>query len=181
MNYSSKWGGIAGAILIIVSLFFYIMKFNIYNPVIGISSFLLTFGVLIVFMYKGATTFKHEIMESSLTYMQAFVLTFLTGVIAFYISALFSLILNAVIDPTYQLEQLKNLEAFLYSSQSKASSVITDDFVEKIIAETEKSVTNPQGQFLSAIATNPLVAAVMALLISFFVRTKTSQITETEY
>jgi len=174
-KYSSRYGAYAGLILVFFAVIIYSFEVNVFNPILALLSFVVTFGVTIVFMSFGAKKYRTEALFGNLTFWQAALFTFVIGIIAFYISALFNFILNAWIDPAYQMEQFDKLELYLYSMQEKYS-LLTDESIEDTLAKSKENLINPYKQFLASLYTSPLYAGIMALLVSIFVKRKVNTI-----
>jgi len=173
VKYAGKYGTYSRLILVFIAVIIYAFEVDLFNPIAMLLNLIIPLVIVITFMYFGAKKYRKEIFFGNLTYMQALGLTFVIGVIAYYISALFSFVLNEWIDPTYQLEQLDKVEAYLRSMQEK-SPMITDEIIEETIANSKENIKSPLKQLTTSLYTSPMFSVVLALVVSLFVKKRTN-------
>lgn len=164
LQSGGKWGLYGGALLILFSASIYIFDINIYNVWFGLISFAVTFGVAIIFMYKGVASYRDEFGPGRIDYLNAFLALFFTGILIFYIYTIFNLLLNTVIDPEYHVKLFSQFEDFISSNPD-----IPEDMKSKLLATTEENL-NPIKQFTRSVISNPIVALILSLIMAFFVR-----------
>lgn len=169
LKYPATQGLYGGLLLSAFSAIIYIFGISVYNPWFGLISFALTFGIAITFMYRGAAGFRNNVNNRIIDYWTATLLLFISGVVMYYISAIFGLILNTVIDPTYPDTLFRQAE------EMYASMEIPEEMRSELLAKTKENM-QPMKQFLTALYSNPIVAIVLSLIISFFVRKKADKI-----
>lgn len=161
---AGKWGLYGGIILAVFSASIYIFDVNIYNVWFGLISFLLTYGISIVFMYKAAVAFRDKNGPGKIDYFSGLVVLFVAGIIIFFISAFFNLILNTVIDPEYHVELFRQFEEFIRSNQN-----IPENMVDELLVKTKENL-DPMKQLKTSLITSPVIAIILSLIMAFFVR-----------
>jgi hypothetical protein len=139
----------------------------VFTPVYGLISFAVNYGVLIVFMYKGAISYKNSLENKEISYYNSFIVLLLISIPIYYISALFTFFINTVIDPNYHILQFQQFKEYFYSNNNKLS----ESFVKELIEATEKNL-NPYVQLKNSITTSPFMAILLSSLMAFFIRTK---------
>jgi len=162
LNHASKQGFIAGLILIGVTVVVYVFSINMYSPLMGLVSLAVTWGTIIIFLYKAAAGYRTELDVSIMDYWPTMLLLFITALITFYMSAFFGYLLNTVIDPEYHLELIRQFE-----------EDILPQMPEEMRAETlarTKSTMQPMKQLLSSLLGSTLMALIFSVIMAFLVR-----------
>jgi len=160
---AGKFGIYCGLILIVFTAIIYIFDVNTYSIAFGLISFALTFGVLIIFMFKGTSECRDQFLNKSITYWQSLVSLFVIGIIGLLLSDFFNIALNEYIDPNYADTQLLKFEKFMNKSN------VPENMRDKIIEEA-KIKRSPEKQLYSAIIFKPLLSLILSLIFAFFVR-----------
>lgn len=172
IKYPIKAGLYAGLILITFSAVIYVFKVNVYATWFGLLSMAVTFGILIVFMYRGTTVLTDEALGGKINFLESLISLFLVGIIALTISAVFTYVLNSFIDPDYMIFQLKKYEEFINSSEhiSEADKMY---FIKQ-----KKENFDPMLQLVNSLKFQPFLLIIMSTLMAFFVKKNntTSQI-----
>lgn len=162
LKHGIEKGIIGGGILAAFSAIIYIFNLNMFSPAIGLLSFVLTYGVTIVFMYRAAAAYRTEFNQPRIDYLSAALVLFFAGTVMFYISAVFSLLLNTIIDPNYHLELLKQFEENVLPQ-------VPEEMREEMLVRTAENM-QPVKQFISSLIASPIIALILALIMAFFVR-----------
>jgi hypothetical protein len=164
LQSGGKWGLYGGLIMIVFTASIYIFDINIYNIWFGLISFVISFGIAIVFMYKGAAGYRDELGPGRVDYLSALLALFFTGLLMYFISAFFSLLLNTVIDPEYHIKLFKQFEEFIANNQD-----IPESMKPQLLESTEENL-NPMRQFRASLISSPVIALILSLIMAFFVR-----------
>ncbi len=161
---AGKWGLYGGLLLVLFTASIYIFDVNVYNLWFGLISFLITYGISIIFMYKAAVTFRDKNGPGKIDYLSGAIILFIAAIIIFFISALFSLILNTVIDPEYHVKLFRQFEEFIRSNPN-----IPENMVDELLVKTKDNL-NPFKQLKTSLITTPVIAVILSLIMAFFVR-----------
>ena len=164
LKYPIKAGLYAGLILISFSALIYFFKVNVYTTWFGLLSMAVTYGILIVFMYKGTSVLAEEALGGKINFFESSVSLFIVGIIALTMSAVFTYFLNAILDPDYLILQLKNYEEYVNSSEYIAESEKAN------IIKQKKENFDPYIQLISALKFQPFLVIIMSVLMAFFVK-----------
>jgi hypothetical protein len=163
LNSGGKWGLYGGLVLALFSALIYIFNINVYSVWFGLISFVITFGIVIIFSYKGAVGYRDEDGPGRVDYWSALLVLFLTSLVTFYVSALFNLLLNTVIDPEYHVELFKRFEEFMYSQD------LPESMVAPMLEQTKQNLA-PMKQFTSSLMSSPVIGIILSFIMAFFVR-----------
>jgi len=162
LNHAGKFGLYGGLLLSAFTAIVYVFNINMFQPIMGLISMAITYGLLIVFMYKSTASYKIAINIPRLEYWHAFFVLFASSVIALYISAIFTFVLNTVIDPQYHIELFR-----------QAEEAYIEILPEEMVAETMQRIQdglNPNKQFINSLIGVPIMAGILSVIIAFFVR-----------
>ena len=162
LNHAGKFGLFGGLLMTSFTAIVYIFNINMFQPIMGLISMAITYGLLIVFMYKSAASYKTAINIPRLEYWHAFFVLFASSTIMLYISAMFSFFLNVVIDPQYHVELFK-----------QAEEAYREIIPEEMLADTLQRIQdglNPYKQFVSSLIGAPIIGGILSLIMAFFVR-----------
>jgi phosphate/sulfate permease len=162
LNHSGKFGLYGGLLLCAFTAIIYVLSINMFDPIMGLLSMAVTYGLLIFFMYKSAASYRTAIDVPRLEYWHAFFVLFASSIISLYVSAIFSFILNTVIDPQYHIELYK-----------QAEEAYIEVLPEEMVAETMQKIQdglNPTKQFINSLIGTPIMGGILSLIMAFFVR-----------
>lgn len=164
LKYPIKAGLYAGLILISFSAIIYFFKVNVYTTWFGLLSMAVTYGILIVFMYKGTSVLAEEALGDKINFLESLVSLFLVGIIALTMSAVFTYLLSAILDPNYLIFQLNKYEEFINSNEYISDS-------EKIdFIKNKKENFDPYIQLINSLKFQPFLVIIMSTLMAFFVK-----------
>jgi len=163
LNSGGKWGLYGGLALALVTAMIYIFNINVYSVWFGLLSFVITFGIVIIFSYKGAVGYRDEAGPGRMDYVSAMLVLFLTSLVIFYVSAIFSLFLNTVIDPGYHVELFRRFEEFMQNQD------IPESMLGPMLEQTKQNLV-PMKQFSSSLMSSPVIGIILSLVMAFFVR-----------
>lgn len=161
-----NYGIIAGLILIVYGLLLYFFDAMFYKPFLLNS--LVSYLIVIVFMVIGTKHLRDGSMHGRMSYGNAFLSTFLIGLIALAISQIFNNILSYVIDPGIQEK------AFQFSAEKMMKSGrLSEEQIETII-EQQKQMSSKLwvilvGQLFALLGTG-LITAIVALITAAFLK-----------
>lgn len=150
------------ALYITFTVLTYVFGWNVYSFLYIIASFVFTWGLLVVFLFRAASGYATEFDSPMLPYWVAVIVLFLTGLIAQYLHALFYFILNTVIDPNYA-------QFLLTMFEEKVLTKIPEEMHEEILQRMEHGL-DPAKQFVTNLYSSPIVSLIFSVVMAFFVR-----------
>ncbi len=162
--HGGKQGVIGGLILSAFTVLIYTFNVNTFSVVMGLITFLITWGTMIIFGYRSAAAYRSETDLPRIPYWVGLVSIFGAVLTMIYISAIFSLILHTVIDPGYAAELIREYQEMIYNN-----SRIPDTMKQELIMQAELSF-EPVKQFTSSLTGGILISLLIAAIMAFFVR-----------
>lgn len=159
-------GLITGIIFCLITAFIYLLDIDIFSNMF-VSTGL---GILNLFIIIFAITFsirkvRETVIDQSLNYGGRFLTGLIVGVIAAWVSGLFSYLLFQVIDPEYMLIQIEGMaDMFMNMGMSE------DDAYARV-DEAREDLKSAK-QFLSGFVYAPAFYIVVSLIVSAFMKEK---------
>lgn len=162
LQHSSKQGLFGGLILIGFTVVVYVFGISMYGPAMGLLSLAITWGTVIIFLYRAAAGYRAELTIPRMDYLSASLVLFVTAIIIFYMSAIFGFLLNTVIDPEYHLELIRQFE-------DEVIPQVPEEMRADLLARTTANL-QPVKQFVSSLIASPVMALVISLIMALFIR-----------
>lgn len=150
------------ALYITFTVLTYVFGWNVYSFLHIIASFVFTWGLLVVFLFRAASGYATEFDSPMLPYWVAVIVLFLTGLIALYLHELFYFILNTVIDPDYP-------QYLLTMFKEKVLTRIPEEVHEEVL-ERMAQVFDPAKKIVTNLYSFPIVTLICSVVMAFFVR-----------
>lgn len=166
LNHPVKIGLVAGILLIVYTAILYAFDIDIYDFVFSIVNGIIIFGLLIFAAILAMKKMRDISLAGKITYLQALVGGFVVFLIAFYLSSIFSFILNGYIDPEY-------LPAKMDGLISKMEDMMPEEALDKMISKLEEGL-DPMTALIKALWQSPLIALGLSALLALFVKKDTT-------
>jgi len=148
-------GLITGIIFCLITAFIYLLDINMFSSlVVPIGIWILNLCIVIVAMILSIKKVRETVIDQSLNYGNRFLTGLIVGIIASWVSGIFSYLLFQVIDPEWNW----------------TLSAPVDDAKEGL---------EPAKQFLSGFVYAPAFYIVVSLIVSAFVKEKKAAEIET--
>jgi hypothetical protein len=157
-----KFGLISGFILIIYNVLLYALDIDIFSIAFSLVNGILYFGFMIALAVIGVNKMRDEDLEKKITYIQAFLGSFVILLISLYLTSIFSYILNGFIDTAYFPNKM---DGFIANMEGKISEEQLNDIVKGL----EESL-DPVKAIIKSIWMSPLIALVVGAIIAAFIK-----------
>lgn len=108
-NSIIKNGLYAASILVGYSLLVYLLDINMYSPVQGLLSLLISLGTLLTFAFLAIASVRKQAENHQISFLNAWLISSLVIFISSFISNVFSLILMHVIDNEYYVAKYQEM------------------------------------------------------------------------
>jgi len=162
LNQALKFGFITGLALIAYTVTLYVANVNLFATVFSIVNGLITFGGMIFMTVFAINKTRDLMLSGKITFLQSFIVGFVTLIIMSYINSLFSFVLNEYIDPTYMTAQLDN---FIAGMEGK----VPEETLETIIESMEANLDPTKG-LIKGLWITPLASIGISAIISLFIK-----------
>jgi hypothetical protein len=162
---SILYGLFTGLVFIIITVLIYLLNVNMLTIGFGIGIFLTNAIILIVAMILGIKEIRNKVFEGVLSYGGRVLAGFLIGFTGSVISGLFSLWFFTYYDPGFILDRLPD---FVDNLIDKG---LPEDQAYKMEEDIREGFT-VTGQLKSMFMKGPIMYAVIALIVSAFIKKK---------
>ncbi|PKP03775.1 MAG: hypothetical protein CVU11_07200 [Bacteroidetes bacterium HGW-Bacteroidetes-6] len=108
-NSIVKNGLYAAGILVGYTLLVYLLEMNMFSPVQGLLSLLISLGTLLTFAFLAISTVRKQVETHRITFLNAWLISSLVIFIASFISNVVSLLLMHVVDNAYYVAKYKEM------------------------------------------------------------------------
>lgn len=159
-----KYGIIYGIISILITIFTYYV-FSLNPWVQGVFGF-----TIMVFIMLLAGKEQRRLNGESMTFFEAYTTTFLTAFVGTTISALFSIILINLIDPSL-VDKLTDI--IVEQTQATMQSLgLPEDKIDEALEDLENNTANnfTPGMLLWGLLMSSIVLAIFAVIVSLFLK-----------
>ncbi len=163
LKNSWPYGLILGAVSIVISLIMYILDVNMFSITFAIFSFLvILIGIPATLGILGINNLRAKFAtDRTISYLDALIACLVIFLIGFLLSNLYSYLFYTYLDPAYLKAQMQKMVEMLEKYN------LPQDKIDETIEKTQKGF-----QIGRMLLTSLITSAVMALIISIFVRKK---------
>lgn len=159
-------GLITGVIFSLISALIYLLDINMFSSIlvpslIGLVNMLIIIFAIIISIKKVRET----VIDQTLNYGGRFFTGLIVGIIAAWVSGLFSYLLFQVIDPEYMSTQIEGLADMLMNMGVPEEQAYLQ-------VDEAKAKLEPMEQFKSAFLYSPAFYTAISLIISAFIKEK---------
>ncbi len=166
-------GLITGIIFCLITAFIYLLDINMFSSlVVPIGIWILNLCIVIVAMILSIKKVRETVIDQSLNYGNRFLTGLIVGIIAAWVSGIFSYLLFQIIDPEWMLLQIEGMADMLINM-----GLSEDDAYAQV--DDAKEGLEPAKQFLSGFVYAPAFYIVVSLIVSAFVKEKKAAEIET--
>ncbi len=159
-------GLITGIIFCLITALIYLLDINMFSSLLNIAGiWILNLCVVIIAMVISIKKVRETVIDQTLNYGGRFFTGLIIGVIAAWVSGVFSYLLFQVIDPEWMVQQIEGMADMLMNM-----GVPEDDAYQQV--DDAKENLKPAKQFLSAFVYAPIFYIVVSLIVSAFVKEK---------
>lgn len=159
-------GLITGIIFCLITALIYLLDINMFsNLLIPIGIGVLNMCIVIIAIVLSIKKVRETVIDQTLNYGGRFFTGLIVGVLAAWISGLFSYLLFQVIDPDWMLQQIEDMAEMLMNM-----GLSEDDAYQQV--DDAKARLEPAKQLLSAFVYTPAFYIVVSLIVSAFVKEK---------
>ncbi|OQX81637.1 MAG: hypothetical protein B6D64_01765 [Bacteroidetes bacterium 4484_276] len=160
-------GLITALILFVLGIIYYVLGIDFFSYLFMGINFVLSFGIVIVFMILGMKAYRDNVLEGKINYGKKLLVGVLISLIALILSGVLSWIFFELVDPDYVAGQM---EDFMMNMEDMG---LPEEQLDEMREKMEKSIT-PLGQLLQNLKTMPVVAIVISLIVAAFVKNDTT-------
>ncbi len=158
-----SYGIIAGVILILIGVLYYILDVNIFQFTMMAVSFLVNFGIIIVLMVIGIKAYRDKSLGGKIDYAKSFLSGLLICTFAMVLSGLFNFVFYNYFDPDYMPKMLDNMVEMFENLN------MSEEQIDLAIARSEKNM-KPINQLISTLYTGPIAGVILSLIVSIFIK-----------
>ncbi|MBN1158053.1 MAG: DUF4199 domain-containing protein [Bacteroidales bacterium] len=170
LQYAMTNGAVLGIILIIFSLFLYIVNFmpDNMNRIIMIA--IVNYGIVIVFVIYGIRSYRNKVLGGTISFGNAFLTGLLIVVFAAVLNNFYALIFNTIIDPGYVDRVYESMTNWAYDFYSDMG--LPDNQIDIAMDRLEKQQENysPLRTFFSGILGYAAFGAIVSLIAAAFLK-----------
>lgn len=170
IQHSSTFGTIAGIILVIAGVVFYMFDILPVNfGKIAVMK-LIDYSVIISFVIIGTKSYRDKVLDGTIAYNKAFLTGFLIIVFSSIINNFYKLILTTWIDPEYMGRVYTGLKNWMFDFLSNANlpDIYIDQQVELI--EKQQAAYTPLTDFSAGITSSAFFGALLSLITAAFIK-----------
>ncbi|HNS17959.1 MAG TPA: DUF4199 domain-containing protein [Bacteroidales bacterium] len=164
--HSLIYGLILGALLIVVSLIYYILDVNMFGLGFIFLNLFIMLAVVIVVMLLGAKSFRDKYLGGKIDFKQCFFIGLIIGLVGFIISVLYNFIFMSYIEPGMMEESVNQ---FIEKWGDKMTEEQLDDAINKM-----QSRLTPASQIRSGATSGIIMSVLFSLIVSLFVKKDTA-------
>lgn len=159
-------GLVTGIIFCLITALIYLLDINMFsNLLIPIGMGVVNMCIVIIAMVLSIKKVRETVIDQTLNYGGRFFTGLIVGIVAAWISGLFSYLLFQVIDPEWMLQQIEGMADMLMNM-----GLPEDDAYAQV--DDARENLKPAKQFLSAFVYTPAFYIVVSLIVSAFVKEK---------
>jgi len=156
-----------GLILFVLGIIYYVIGIDFFSYLFMGINFVLTFGIVIVFMILGMKSYRDKVLDGKINYWKKLLVGALISLIALILSGLLGWVFFELVDPTYISGQM---EEFMMRMEDMG---LSEEQLDSMRENMDKSST-PMGQLMQNLKTMPIVALVISLIVAAFVKNDTT-------
>ncbi len=164
---SLYYGLILGAILIVISLLYYILDVDMFNFGFMALSLLVNVAIVIVVMLLGMNAYRDKSLGGEISFSTCFLSGLIMGLIGFVISALYSFVFYKYFEPDLLAE---SFEKFVEMMENMG---LSGEQLDEVIRKSADKF-NPEAQLRSQMISGGIIAVIMSLIVSAFVKKQSS-------
>ena len=161
-----RWGLITGGLFILFQLIVYIFSIELFSPVFGIISFLLTLGILLFGFIYGTSRFREKHMGGVIKFSRSFISCLIIGVVSSLLLAIYNYLFYAFYEPGL-LESMAEKYIEMFADNPN----IPEEQVE-VMAESIISRMKPLPMALGTVLNTSIMSVVLGLIAALFIRKK---------
>ena len=158
-------GLITGIIFSVISALIYLLDVNMFTIWFGIVILFVNLGIVIFAIIITIKKIRESVVDQSLNFGSRFLSGLIVGVIAAWVSGLFSYLLFQIIDPDFMLTQIEGFADTLMNM-----GLSEDDAYEKV--DEIKEGLKPAEQLITGFLKTPAFYIVVSLIVSAFMKEK---------
>lgn len=158
-------GLITGVIFIVISALIYLLDINMFTIWFGLVILIINLSIITIAIVITIKKVREKVFDQSLNYGSRFLSGLIVGVIAAWLSGLFSYLLFQIIDPDYMLMQIEGFAETLMNMGVPEGDAY--DQVDKI-----KEGLKPTEQLITGLLKTPAFYIVVSLIVSAFIKGK---------
>ncbi len=158
-----KYGLIYALISIVITLVYYIFDVNIMSTSVSITTFVITFVILLAIFIISVKQYRNQGLDGKITFLRAFLHTLAIGVIGGVVIGLFNYIFYAYIAPEYLASQV---EPFI---EMMEKFNLPEEAMDEAISKFEESI-QPLRMLRSQLTSSLILSAVIGLFIGVFIK-----------
>ncbi|MCK4677994.1 MAG: DUF4199 domain-containing protein [Bacteroidales bacterium] len=160
---SLYYGLILGAILVVISILYYILDVNIFNFVFMVVSLLINAAVVVIVLLLGINTYRDKSLGGEISFSTCFLSGLIMGLIGFVISAIYTFVFYKYFEPDLLAE---SFEKFVEMMENMG---LPEEQLDEIIQKSADKF-NPESQLRSSLITGGVIAVIISLIVSAFVK-----------
>ena len=158
-------GLVLGFIFIAYSMLLYVFEVNYFSIGFGILNFLIMIAIYISVMFVAGKKVRNNQFDGYMTYGQAFVFTLAVGIVGGILTAVYNYLYYEFLDLSFIENQVSE---FLYNMEQKG---LPEEQLQGIKSKMEKQFSSPPvKQALKGLLSSSIIAVVLALIVSIFVK-----------
>ena len=166
-SLSLYYGLILGAILVVINLLYYILDVNMFNFGFAAVSLLISVAVVVLVLLIGIKSYRDKSLGGEITFSTCFISGLIMGLIGFVISALYSFVFYKYFEPDLLAE---SFEKFVEMMENMG---LPDEQLDEVIRRSADKF-NPEAQLRSQMISGGIIAVIMSLIVSAFVKKQSS-------
>ncbi|MDD5508434.1 MAG: DUF4199 domain-containing protein [Bacteroidales bacterium] len=160
--HSLIYGLILGAVMIVVSLIYYILDVNMFTIGFGILSVVVSLAIVIIVFALGMNSYRDRYLGGKIDFKRCFLIGLIIGLVGFIISAAYNLIFMTYIEPGAMEEGVNKVI-------EKWGDKMTEEQLDDMISKMQKRMT-PSAQIKSSLITGAIISALLSLIVSAFIK-----------
>lgn len=164
LKSTATYGAILGAIVVVYSVILYALNIMPVGFLVPILLFLLSISIYFFLIFWGTKKIRNEILGGNMTYGQGLQIGVLIALFAAIITAFYSYLQNAIIDPEYIGRVMNAQKDWL--TQFMASKGLPEDQIDKALAGIDDKMkeTNHIKTFFSSIFISTILGFIISLI-----------------
>lgn len=160
---SLYYGLILGAILVVINLLYYILDVNMFTFIFGALSILVSITVVVIVLLLGINAYRDKSLGGKISFSTCFLSGLIIGLIGFIISAIYSFVFYKYFEPDLLAE---SFEKFIEMMENMG---LSGEQLDEIVQKSADKF-NPESQLRSGLISGGVIAVIMSLIVSAFVK-----------
>ena len=163
LKHALLYGLYLAGISTLLMLIYYVLNLNILNWMFSIFNLLVSIGISATLIVIATSKYRKQFLNGKIKYLQCVMMCFSIILVSGWIVSFISFLFYNYFDPEYMPKQV---EAFL--NQMQAYNLPQED-MDKLTSKMAESI-NPVSQFTNSLIYVPIMAAIISLIVSLFIK-----------